>query len=88
MPFIRNDKPFQYGFEDDDDIVLAQEVGDMPDDATLRKWMGFAKFRTSHELKIPDNVHNHGIYTVKQSKYRQYMNRRDGFNRPLSPSHD
>lgn len=53
--------------------------------AMIRKMMGFAKFKTTKQTKVPGN----NVYAVRKEKkaeYRQYMNRQGGFNRPLSPS--
>lgn len=57
------------------------------DDALLRKMMGFSKFKTTQDMKIPGND-VYGVYKKKPTHYRQYMNRTGGFNRPLSPSRD
>ncbi|EMR10446.1 hypothetical protein PNEG_01160 [Pneumocystis murina B123] len=44
--------------------------------------LGFSGFKTTHQQKVEGN--DVGIvYKVKPTKYRQYMNRRGGFNRPL-----
>ena len=60
--------------------------GDEEDDsAMMERMMGFAKFRSTKQTKVPNN----DWYCVRKDKsiqYRQYMNRVGGFNRPLSPS--
>ena len=51
----------------------------------MRKMMGFGKFKSTKQTKVPGN----NVYAVRKEKkteYRQYMNRVGGFNRPLSPS--
>jgi len=56
-----------------------------PDEALMRKMMGFSGFKSTKNTKVPGNQ----IYAVRKEKkteYRQYMNRVGGFNRPLSPS--
>lgn len=56
-----------------------------PEIIMMLKVMGFGKFRTTKQTKVPGN----NIYCVRKEKkteYRQYMNRVGGFNRPLSPS--
>ena len=56
------------------------------EDALLRRTMGFVAFNTTKNKKIPGNDKNYGVRKDKKTKYRQYMNRQGGFNRPLSPS--
>jgi U4/U6.U5 tri-snRNP-associated protein 3 len=61
------------------------EMDSDPEVALLRQMMGFARFRTTKNTKVPGN----NVYAVRKEKkteYRQYMNRVGGFNRPLSPS--
>jgi U4/U6.U5 tri-snRNP-associated protein 3 len=57
------------------------------EDALLRKMMGFSTFKTTQNKKIPGN-NVFGFRKEKSTKYRQYMNRTGGFNRPLSPSRE
>ncbi|KAJ5313648.1 RING finger protein [Penicillium atrosanguineum] len=54
-------------------------------DAMMRRSMGFSRFRTTKNSKVPGNE-IYGVRKEKKSEYRQYMNRTGGFNRPLSPS--
>ncbi|CEJ59520.1 Putative Podospora anserina S mat genomic DNA chromosome 2, supercontig 2 (Fragment) [Penicillium brasilianum] len=54
-------------------------------EAMMRKSMGFTRFRTTKNTKVPGND-IYGVRKEKKSEYRQYMNRTGGFNRPLSPS--
>lgn len=56
------------------------------DDSTLLKVMGFAKFRSTQNTKVPGNDKLYAVRKEKTTEYRQYMNRHGGFNRPLSPS--
>ncbi|KAL1863728.1 Processing alpha glucosidase I [Paecilomyces lecythidis] len=58
-----------------------------PDDieSLMRKTMGFTRFRTTQNTKVPGN-NVYGVRKEKKTEYRQYMNRSGGFNRPLSPS--
>ena len=58
---------------------------DDPDMALMKKTMGFAKFRSTKQTKVPGN-NVYGVRKEKKTEYRQYMNRVGGFNRPLSPS--
>lgn len=52
----------------------------------MRRAMGFSSFRSTKETKIPGNNLLYASRREKTTKYRQYMNRKGGFNRPLSPS--
>ena len=56
-----------------------------PEIAAMQKMMGFTKFKTTKQTKVPGNDW-YGVYKGKKTEYRQYMNRVGGFNRPLSPS--
>lgn len=48
----------------------------------LAKMMGFSSFDSTKGKQVPGN--NVGAVNVsKKRKYRQYMNRKGGFNRPL-----
>jgi U4/U6.U5 tri-snRNP-associated protein 3 len=55
------------------------------DDAAMRVVMGFGKFRSTKNTKVPGNDKNYAVRKEKKTEYRQYMNRTGGFNRPLSP---
>ncbi|KAF1586462.1 UNVERIFIED_CONTAM: U4/U6.U5 small nuclear ribonucleoprotein 27 kDa protein, partial [Eudyptes robustus] len=48
----------------------------------LMKQMGFAGFDTTKNKKVEGNVGG-AAKVHKVRKYRQYMNRKGGFNRPL-----
>lgn len=48
----------------------------------MLKAMGFGDFNTTKNKKVKDNV-NGSVKINKPRKYRQYMNRKGGFNRPL-----
>jgi U4/U6.U5 tri-snRNP-associated protein 3 len=63
------------GIEEDDD----------DDEQAMKKVMGFISFRSTKNTKVPGNDKNYGVRKEKTIKYRQYMNRSGGFNRPLSP---
>lgn len=55
-----------------------QSVGELE----MQKLMGFESFDTTKNKKVADNVD--GMAKInKPRKYRQYMNRKGGFNRPL-----
>ncbi|CAH8458543.1 unnamed protein product [Heterobilharzia americana] len=54
------------------------------EEAEMMRNMGFCNFSTTKGKHVVGN----SIYVAniaKQRKYRQYMNRRGGFNRPLDP---
>ncbi|KAJ5887660.1 hypothetical protein N7495_007701 [Penicillium taxi] len=53
--------------------------------ATMREVMGFTRFRSTHNMKVPGNNVGY-VRKTKVLQYRQYMNRSGGFNRALSPS--
>lgn len=69
--------------EMDMDIDAEGTEGDDIDDL-MRKYMGFSRFRTTKNTKVPGND-IYGVRKEKKTQYRQYMNRTGGFNRPLSP---
>lgn len=52
----------------------------------MEKMMGFGKFKTTKNTKVPGNDKLYGVRKEKVMVARQYMNRVGGFNRPLSPS--
>lgn len=60
-----------------------EDSGDI--EAIMRKAVGFTKFRSTKNTKVPGND-IYGVRKEKRTEYRQYMNRVGGFNRPLSPS--
>jgi U4/U6.U5 tri-snRNP-associated protein 3 len=55
-------------------------------DEAMKRLMGFGAFRSTKNTKVPGNDKNYGVSKNKKAQYRQYMNRKGGFNRPLSPS--
>lgn len=59
----------------------------MDDDTwEMAQVMGFARFKSTKNTKVPGNDTNYGVRKDKKMEARQYMNRQGGFNRPLSPS--
>ncbi|KAL1998034.1 hypothetical protein VTN02DRAFT_150 [Thermoascus thermophilus] len=73
--------------EEDGMDVDEKDVGEDPEDieALMRKTMGFTRFRSTQNTKVPGN-NIYGVRKEKKTQYRQYMNRPGGFNRPLSPT--
>jgi U4/U6.U5 tri-snRNP-associated protein 3 len=57
------------------------------DDETweMMQVMGFGKFKTTKNTKVPGNDKNFAVRKEVKMEARQYMNRTGGFNRPLSP---
>lgn len=66
--------------------VLMNGMDEDDEQAVMAKVMGFSKFRSTKNTKVPGNDKNYGIRKGQMAVYRQYMNRIGGFNRPLSPS--
>mmetsp|Transcript_7473 Transcript_7473/g.15476 ORF Transcript_7473/g.15476 Transcript_7473/m.15476 type:complete len:118 (-) Transcript_7473:243-596(-) len=67
--------------------VTAEELEDMSEDEAMKKMMGFSgTFGSTKEKKVKDNFTTAARGAAsknKARKYRQYMNRKGGFNRPL-----
>ena len=49
----------------------------------MAKLMGFSNFDTTKGKMVPGNQSIGAVHVVKKRRYRQYMNRKGGFNRPL-----
>lgn len=65
-----------------DDAVVTIDDDTGTGEASMMKMMGFSDFNSTKGKHVPGN----DIYAaniVQKRKYRQYMNRRGGFNRPL-----
>lgn len=56
--------------------------GKSQEEIDMMKMMGFAGFDTTKGKQVNGNDVG-GVHHVVRRKYRQYMNRRGGFNRPL-----
>lgn len=67
------------------DVDPAEVDGEEELEELIRKNMGFTKFRSTKNTKVPGN-NIYGVRKEKKTEYRQYMNRTGGFNRPLSPT--
>lgn len=48
----------------------------------MAKILGFSSFNSTKGKQVPGNQVG-AVHVVKKRKYRQYMNRKGGFNRPL-----
>jgi U4/U6.U5 tri-snRNP-associated protein 3 len=67
-------------------MELDVDMDELSEDERLARLMGFRKFKSTKNTKVPGNEYNYAVRKEKQTKYRQYMNRQGGFNRPLSPT--
>ncbi|KAF9891309.1 hypothetical protein FE257_004164 [Aspergillus nanangensis] len=76
--------PSQAKDEMDVDVDADSDIDEDDVDALMRRSMGFSKFRSTKNTKVPGND-IYGVRKEKKTEYRQYMNRQGGFNRPLSP---
>ncbi|PCH05178.1 protein of unknown function DUF1777 [Penicillium occitanis (nom. inval.)] len=71
--------------EEIEDADMMSDIEDTDDiEAMMRKAVGFTRFRSTKNTKVPGND-IYGVRKEKKTEYRQYMNRVGGFNRPLSP---
>ncbi|XP_072941365.1 U4/U6.U5 small nuclear ribonucleoprotein 27 kDa protein [Epargyreus clarus] len=63
-------------------VTPADLEGKTPEEQEMLKVMGFCGFDSTKGKKVDDNVEGE-VHVVLKRKYRQYMNRKGGFNRPL-----
>lgn len=56
--------------------------GKTPEEQEMLKTMGFCGFDTTKGKKVEGNDVGE-VHVILKRKYRQYMNRKGGFNRPL-----
>nr|ACO15659.1 U4/U6.U5 tri-snRNP-associated protein 3 [Caligus clemensi] len=61
-------------------------AGKSTEELELMKTMGFSGFESTKNKKVKGNQVG-GVHVVMKRKYRQYMNRKGGFNRPLDYVH-
>ena len=61
-------------------------VGKTEEEIDMMKMMGFNGFNTSKGKKVKGNDVG-DVHVAVKRKYRQYMNRKGGFNRPLDYVH-
>lgn len=62
----------------------SEDEADMTEDQLMAKLMGVTEFNTTKN-KNHSKSDISGVNKKTKRRYRQYMNRRGGFNRPLSP---
>ncbi|XP_028269076.1 U4/U6.U5 small nuclear ribonucleoprotein 27 kDa protein [Parambassis ranga] len=68
-------KPIQISAED--------MQGKTEEEIEMMKLMGFSTFDTTKGKKTDGSVNAYAVNVTMKRKYRQYMNRKGGFNRPL-----
>jgi U4/U6.U5 tri-snRNP-associated protein 3 len=67
-------------------IVDAKELEGLDEDEQMHRLLGFTGFSSTKGAEVEDNkttAANGAAAKNKARKYRQYMNRKGGFNRPL-----
>ncbi|CAA9994762.1 unnamed protein product [Nesidiocoris tenuis] len=69
-------------FETRKPISEADLEGKTPDEQEMMKLMGFCGFDSTKGKKVETNEVG-AVHVILKRKYRQYMNRKGGFNRPL-----
>ncbi|KAL2296236.1 hypothetical protein Nmel_018530, partial [Mimus melanotis] len=67
------------------DFLSSEEdlQGKTEEEIEMMKMMGFASFDTTKGKKVDGAANAYAINVSQKRKYRQYMNRKGGFNRPL-----
>ncbi|KAK1932974.1 hypothetical protein X943_001657 [Babesia divergens] len=65
--------------------VEEEVTEELDEESLLMKAMGFGEFATTKNKQHLDSDVS-GVAKRSKRQYRQYMNRRGGFNRPLSPT--
>ncbi|CAO3662100.1 unnamed protein product [Umbelopsis vinacea] len=78
----RHEKEPEAMHQDEQDNAPAAADDDDDPEAQMMKLMGFGGFETTKGKHVA-GADMSGANVKKQPKYRQYMNRRGGFNRPL-----
>lgn len=63
-------------------ITEADLQGKTPEEQEMMRMMGFCGFDTTKGKKVEGNDVG-AVHVILKRKYRQYMNRKGGFNRPL-----
>lgn len=63
-------------------VTEADLEGKSPEEVDMLKTMGFCSFDTTKHKKVDGNDVGE-VHVILKRKYRQYMNRKGGFNRPL-----
>lgn len=63
-------------------LTDADLAGKTAEEREMMKTMGFCGFDTTKNKKVDGNASGE-VHVILKRKYRQYMNRKGGFNRPL-----
>ncbi|XP_005802191.1 U4/U6.U5 small nuclear ribonucleoprotein 27 kDa protein [Xiphophorus maculatus] len=64
--------------------ISAEDMqGKTEEEIEMMKTMGFGSFDTTKGKKTDGSVNAYAVNVTMKRKYRQYMNRKGGFNRPL-----
>lgn len=63
-------------------VTAADLEGKSADEQEMMRMMGFCNFDTTKGKKVEGNDVG-AVHVILKRKYRQYMNRKGGFNRPL-----
>ena len=84
---INNDYSEEEGTDDDDDDDEDRLEEESDDKKMMEAFFGIRQFGSTKNTKVVTNHTSAAVGTVakhlKPRKYRQYMNRKNGFNRPL-----
>jgi U4/U6.U5 tri-snRNP-associated protein 3 len=64
------------------EITESDLEGKTEEEQDMMKLMGFGSFDTTKGKHVPGNDAG-AVHVIQKRKYRQYMNRKGGFNRPL-----
>ncbi|ORM41207.1 U4/U6.U5 small nuclear ribonucleoprotein 27 kDa protein [Babesia sp. Xinjiang] len=75
-----------FGRDREEEVTVNTEREPLDEESLLLKSMGFTEFSTTKNKQHLDTDVS-GVAQRSKRQYRQYMNRRGGFNRPLSPTY-
>uniref|UniRef100_A0A8C4NEB9 U4/U6.U5 small nuclear ribonucleoprotein 27 kDa protein n=2 Tax=Eptatretus burgeri TaxID=7764 RepID=A0A8C4NEB9_EPTBU len=64
-------------------LTEADMEGKSEEEVEMMKLMGFGSFATTKGKRVDGSSNAHAVNIALKRKYRQYMNRKGGFNRPL-----
>jgi len=81
-PSARTTKPARQPKPPKHNLPESAFQGKSPEEVEMMKLMGFSGFDTTKGKHVPGTDAS-ASNIVQKRKYRQYMNRRGGFNRPL-----
>lgn len=75
----------RHAVDDDKPLILDPLAfeGKTEEEIEMMKMMGFAGFDTTKGKHVDGSANAHAVNIQHKRKYRQYMNRKGGFNRPL-----